>query len=156
MGFNLFICSINHPNLLFLYRIFIGIYPIAAWILGFVNPKAKQWHTGRKEILTQIAAALAANTKPIIWMHCASLGEFEQGRPVLEGLQKKYPNLTIIVDQSCWPLTALWSSTKLHTLGIVRSWYDIRGKLTKQLFYGAGELYKTKTTSHSIDLGPPR
>lgn len=83
--------------MLFLYRIFIGIYPIAAWILGFVNPKAKQWHTGRKEILTQIAATLAANTKPIIWMHCASLGEFEQGRPVLEGLQKQYPNYSILL-----------------------------------------------------------
>jgi 3-deoxy-D-manno-octulosonic-acid transferase len=97
MGFNLFICSINHPNLLFLYRIFIGIYPIAARILGFVNPKAKQWHTGRKEILTQIAAALSANTKPVIWMHCASLGEFEQGRPVLEGLRKQYPNYSILL-----------------------------------------------------------
>ncbi len=83
--------------MLFLYRIFIGIYPIAAWILGFVNPKAKQWHTGRKQILTQIAAALASNTKPIIWMHCASLGEFEQGRPVLEGLQKQYPNYSILL-----------------------------------------------------------
>ena len=83
--------------MLFLYRIFIGIYPIAAWILGFVNPKAKQWHTGRKEILTQIAAALASNTKPIIWMHCASLGEFEQGRPVLQGLQKQYPNYSILL-----------------------------------------------------------
>lgn len=83
--------------MLFLYRIFIGIYPIAAWILGFVNPKAKQWHAGRKEILTQIEAALAANTKPIIWMHCASLGEFEQGRPVLECLQKQYPNYSILL-----------------------------------------------------------
>ena len=97
MGFNLFICIINHPNLLFLYRIFIGIYPIAAWILGFVNPKVKQWYTGRKEILTQITAALASNTKPIIWMHCASLGEFEQGRPVLEGLQKQHPNYRILL-----------------------------------------------------------
>jgi 3-deoxy-D-manno-octulosonic-acid transferase len=97
MGFNLFICSINHPNLLFLYRIFIGIYPIAARILGFVNPKAKQWHTGRKEILKQIAAALTSNTKPVIWMHCASLGEFEQGRPVLEGLRKQYPNYSILL-----------------------------------------------------------
>ena len=83
--------------MLFLYRIFIGIYPIAAWILGFVNPKAKQWHRGRKEIFKQIAARLAANTKPIIWMHCASLGEFEQGRPVLEGLQKEYPNYSILL-----------------------------------------------------------
>lgn len=78
--------------MLFLYQIFIGLYPIAAWILGYFNPKAKQWHTGRKEILNDIANALASNTKPVIWMHCASLGEFEQGRPVLEGLQKQYPN----------------------------------------------------------------
>ena len=83
--------------MLFLYRIFIGIYPIAAWILGFVNPKAKQWHKGRKEILTKIADALASNRKPIIWMHCASLGEFEQGRPVLEGLQKQYTNYSILL-----------------------------------------------------------
>jgi 3-deoxy-D-manno-octulosonic-acid transferase len=97
MGLNLFICSINHQILLFLYQIFIGLYPIAAWILGYFNPKAKQWHTGRKEILNAIAAALTSNTKPVIWMHCASLGEFEQGRPVLEGLQKEYPNHLIVL-----------------------------------------------------------
>jgi 3-deoxy-D-manno-octulosonic-acid transferase len=83
--------------LLFLYQIFIGLYPIAAWILGFFNPKARQWHTGRKEILIDIEGALASNTKPVIWMHCASLGEFEQGRPVLEGLQKQYPNYLILL-----------------------------------------------------------
>jgi 3-deoxy-D-manno-octulosonic-acid transferase len=83
--------------LLFLYRIFVWIYPIAAWILGFFNPKAKQWHTGRKQIFNKITEALATNTKPVIWMHCASLGEFEQGRPVLEGLQKQYPNYSILL-----------------------------------------------------------
>ena len=83
--------------MLFLYQIFIGLYPIAAWILGYFNPKAKQWHTGRKEILIDIEADLASNTKPVIWMHCASLGEFEQGRPVLEGLHKKYPNYLILL-----------------------------------------------------------
>ena len=83
--------------MLFLYQIFIGLYPIAAWILGFFNPKARQWHTGRKEILIDIEGALASNTKPVIWMHCASLGEFEQGRPVLEGLQKQYPNYLILL-----------------------------------------------------------
>ena len=83
--------------MLFLYRIFVWIYPIAAWMLGFFNPKAKQWHIGRKQIFNKIAVALASNTKPIIWMHCASLGEFEQGRPVLEGLQKQYPNYSILL-----------------------------------------------------------
>ena len=83
--------------MLFLYRIFVWIYPIAAWMLGFFNPKAKQWHMGRKQIFNKITTALASNTKPIIWMHCASLGEFEQGRPVLEGLQKQYPNYRILL-----------------------------------------------------------
>jgi 3-deoxy-D-manno-octulosonic-acid transferase len=83
--------------LLFLYQIFIGLYPLAAKILGWVNPKAKLWHRGRKGILKQIADALASNTKPIIWMHCASLGEFEQGRPVIEGLKKQYPNYRILL-----------------------------------------------------------
>ena len=83
--------------MLFLYRIFVWIYPIAAWMLGFFNPKAKQWHVGRKQIFNKITTALASNTKPIIWMHCASLGEFEQGRPVLEGLQKQYPNYSILL-----------------------------------------------------------
>ncbi|MEY4382301.1 MAG: hypothetical protein RJA92_1681 [Bacteroidota bacterium] len=97
MGFNLFICSIKQLILLFLYRLFVRFYPIAAWILGFFNPKAKQWHTGRKQIFKKITEALATNTKPVIWMHCASLGEFEQGRPVLEGLQKQYPNYSILL-----------------------------------------------------------
>jgi len=97
MGFNLFICNIKQLILLFLYRIFVWIYPIAAWILGFFNPKAKQWHRGRKQIFNKIVAALASNTKPIIWMHCASLGEFEQGRPVLEDLKKQYPNYSILL-----------------------------------------------------------
>ena len=97
MGFNLFICSINHPNLLFLYRIFIGIYPIAAWILGFMNPKAKQWHNGRIGIFNKIATSFEHNRKPVIWMHCASLGEFEQGKPVLESLKTTYPRHRILL-----------------------------------------------------------
>ena len=83
--------------MLFLYQIFIGLYPIAAKMLGWVNPKAKQWHTGRKDIFNKLAAAFQQNRNPVIWMHCASLGEFEQGRPVLEGLQKQYPSHRILL-----------------------------------------------------------
>ena len=83
--------------MLFLYNLFIWIYPKAAWILGFMNPKAKQWHNGRIGIFNKIATSFEHNRKPVIWMHCASLGEFEQGRPVLEGLQKQYPNHSILL-----------------------------------------------------------
>ena len=50
------------------------------------NPKAKKWVTGRKNIFEKLATAIPAGEK-IIWVHCASLGEFEQGRPVIEKLK---------------------------------------------------------------------
>jgi len=83
--------------LLFLYNLFIWIYPKAAWILGLFNPKAKEWHLGRKGLLSKLSAAFTSQTKPVIWMHCASLGEFEQGRPVLEQLKLTYPNYSILL-----------------------------------------------------------
>ena len=46
------------------------------------NPKAAKWVTGRKNIFKRLEEAIPQNEKTI-WMHCASLGEFEQGRPCL-------------------------------------------------------------------------
>lgn len=51
-----------------------------------MNPKAKKWVDGRKGIFKKLEEAIPAGVQ-IIWMHCASLGEFEQGRPVLEKLR---------------------------------------------------------------------
>ncbi len=50
------------------------------------NPKAKKWVTGRKGIFEKLQQAIPPGEK-VIWMHCASLGEFEQGRPVIEKLK---------------------------------------------------------------------
>jgi 3-deoxy-D-manno-octulosonic-acid transferase len=77
---------------MFIYRIFIWIYPKIAWLLGFFNPKARLWHKGRKGIFKNLSATFHKNTAPVIWMHCASMGEFEQGLPVLEDLRRQYPN----------------------------------------------------------------
>jgi 3-deoxy-D-manno-octulosonic-acid transferase len=52
---------------------------------------------GRKNILAIIEKALTHNQSPIIWFHCASLGEFEQGRPVMEALKKKHPDYKILL-----------------------------------------------------------
>jgi 3-deoxy-D-manno-octulosonic-acid transferase len=82
---------------MFLYRIFIWIYPKIAWLLGFFNPKARLWHKGRKGIFKKLSAAFHKNTSPVIWMHCASMGEFEQGLPVLENLRREYPNHRILL-----------------------------------------------------------
>jgi len=79
---------------LFLYR--TGIRLISPW-----NRKAKLWLEGRRGLFERMRAELATaavKTGPVIWMHCASLGEFEQGRPVLEALRRKSPGCRIVLS----------------------------------------------------------
>lgn len=80
-----------------IYRIFIWLYPRIVWVLRFFNPKARLWVSGRKGIFQKLSAAFHRNNKPVIWMHCASLGEFEQGRPLLEEMRKQYPQHCILL-----------------------------------------------------------
>jgi len=58
---------------------------VATW-----NVKARRWLDGRRGLMDKVRTALEGEKAPIIWMHCSSLGEFEQGRPVLEKLREKY------------------------------------------------------------------
>ena len=51
----------------------------------------------RKDIFEKLALALKNNKAPIIWFHCASIGEFEQGRPLMEQLKLKFPNYKILI-----------------------------------------------------------
>lgn len=53
--------------------------------------------SGRKNLLTSVQQALASNTSPIVWIHCASLGEFEQGRPIIERLRKEFTTHKILL-----------------------------------------------------------
>jgi 3-deoxy-D-manno-octulosonic-acid transferase len=66
-----------------------GIRIVAVW-----NTKAKDWVMGRKE---PIKLSFSNSGVDIVWMHCASLGEFEQGRPVLEQLKIKNEKLKIVL-----------------------------------------------------------
>lgn len=61
------------------------------------NNKARLFVRGRKGLLNSIRYALVDEKRQRIWMHCASLGEFEQGRPVLDALKAKYPSHAFIL-----------------------------------------------------------
>ena len=61
------------------------------------NPKARLWLQGRQNILEEIKKSFVNNTAKIIWMHCASFGEYEQGQPVAEQLKKLYPSSKLLV-----------------------------------------------------------
>lgn len=77
------------------YHLFRWIYPIAIRIAAPFHPKAKAWVRGRKGIFQKLEKLRGEG--PVIWMHCASLGEFEQGRPVLEQLSIRYPKHKILL-----------------------------------------------------------
>ncbi|MCX6209409.1 MAG: 3-deoxy-D-manno-octulosonic acid transferase [Bacteroidetes bacterium] len=67
-----------------LYNIFIQLYSFVANVLSIKNNKARKWVDGRKSIFDKLTEAFDGNTSKVIWVHCASLGEFEQARPVIE------------------------------------------------------------------------
>nr|WP_262903632.1 glycosyltransferase N-terminal domain-containing protein [Niabella beijingensis] len=73
------------------------MYQAGILIASLFNKKARQWISGRKGLQARLETAFAGNTAPVIWVHCASLGEFEQGRPVVEILKKEYPSHRILL-----------------------------------------------------------
>jgi len=72
-----------------IYNIFIFLYPKAAWLISNKNVKAAQWIAGRKNLFPLLENAFRNNEDKVIWIHCSSLGEFEQGRPLIESIKKK-------------------------------------------------------------------
>ena len=61
------------------------------------NYKADSWLKGRRNLYSDLKKKMDNNKKEVIWMHCASLGEFEQGRPVIERIKKNFPDLFILI-----------------------------------------------------------
>ncbi len=83
---------------LLLYNLSLSLYKFGARFISPWNPKAALWLRGRKNLMKELARAMAdRGPGKLIWMHCASLGEFEQGRPVLEALREKYPSCQLLV-----------------------------------------------------------
>lgn len=79
-----------------LYDISIFLYSILIKLTAPFNIKAKQISTGRAQAFKYLKAKIK-HDKPIVWLHCASLGEFEQGRPVIEAIRKEHPNYRILL-----------------------------------------------------------
>lgn len=106
--------------MVWLYNIAISVYSLAIFLASFFNKKAKLWIEGRKGIFEQLEKQLQSSNQTaevsskdrenstsnfqlptsnhsIIWMHVASLGEFEQGRPIIEKLKDNYPEYKILL-----------------------------------------------------------
>jgi 3-deoxy-D-manno-octulosonic-acid transferase len=79
-----------------LYYTGIGIYIAAVHIASLFSVKARLWVKGRNNWEAQLIGKIPDGKKSI-WMHCASLGEFEMGRPVLETIRKEYPEHLLVL-----------------------------------------------------------
>lgn len=80
----------------FLYNIFIHIYILALNLISPFNKKVKTMLKGEKECFDRLKN-LNSEDK-VAWFHCASLGEFEQGRPLIEEVKKQFPEYKILLS----------------------------------------------------------
>ena len=79
-----------------LYNFCVAVYARLIALASLWNPKAKLWTTGRKNVFERMARAISPSDR-LVWIHVASLGEFEQGRPLMEQIRKQYPEFKILL-----------------------------------------------------------
>lgn len=97
-----YVCSVWQPittqySLKLLYDIGLRAYAAALALAAPFNAKARGMQQGRAQQFARIQQALQGNSAPIAWFHCASLGEFEQGRPLMEAFTQAYPKYKILL-----------------------------------------------------------
>ena len=84
--------------MILLYHLFLVIYKAGIYLVSFWNRKAKLWIKGRRDTFQKLEQAVSGITyEKVIWMHCASLGEFEQGRPVLQKIKEEFAQTFIVI-----------------------------------------------------------
>lgn len=81
-----------------LYDLGLGVLRMVYSIAALVNPKARAFRNGRRQQSNRLQETFPLpKAAPIAWFHCASLGEFEQGRPVIEALRAQRPAVKILL-----------------------------------------------------------
>ena len=81
---------------MFIYNVGIHLFALLMRVAALFNTKAKLWVDGRRGIFKHIAQSINTGDR-IVWIHAASLGEFEQGRPVIERIKRDYPERKILL-----------------------------------------------------------
>jgi len=80
-----------------LYEIAIRFFALAVRVAAFFNPKARAWVDGRRNWRERYRADFQPVSK-VLWVHAASLGEFEQGRPVIEAFRDRFPGWQVVLS----------------------------------------------------------
>ncbi|HNE45053.1 MAG TPA: glycosyltransferase N-terminal domain-containing protein [Chitinophagales bacterium] len=81
-----------------IYSVMVRIYGFGIRVASIFGGKARAWVKGRENLFERLQQQVQSGGRKTIWMHCASLGEFEQGRPLLETLKKQHPQAYIVLS----------------------------------------------------------
>ena len=79
-----------------LYNICIAIYAALIRLVSPFNKKARLWCDGRKGMVERMRQVIGKESN-IVWIHVASLGDFEQGRPLVDYVKDRYPEYKILL-----------------------------------------------------------
>ena len=79
-----------------LYDICIAVYAVLIRLVSPFNRKARLWHEGRCGMLDRMRSAIG-DAENLVWVHVASLGDFEQGRPLVDKIKADYPDYKILL-----------------------------------------------------------
>ncbi len=82
--------------MVFLYDLGLFLYSLFIRIASLKNKKAEKWLSGRKNLFEHLERSVNPSRKSV-WFHFASLGEFEQGRPVIDRLKELRPDCNLII-----------------------------------------------------------
>ncbi|MGV7106828.1 3-deoxy-D-manno-octulosonic acid transferase [Flavobacterium sp. U410] len=82
--------------MLFLYNIIIQLVALVLKSIAFFSPKMKLFINGRKDVFSTLQSKIQP-TDNVIWFHAASLGEYEQGLPVMEVIKEQFPKHKIVL-----------------------------------------------------------
>ena len=78
-----------------LYTIGIWFYGLGIRVAALFNEKARLWVRGRKGLFAELERTFAGKSDPV-WIHCASLGEYEQAKPLIEKIKQEQPETKIL------------------------------------------------------------
>ena len=81
---------------MWLYNICIVVYAALIRLVSPLYPKARKWCDGRRDMPERLRSSIVKG-EDVVWVHVASLGDFEQGRPVVDYIKENYPNYKILL-----------------------------------------------------------
>ena len=82
---------------LVIYNLIVRLYFYMIYVASTFSIKAKSWISGRKKVHARLSNFISSAHGKKIWFHCASLGEFEQARPLIEKIRKQHPEYKLVL-----------------------------------------------------------